>query len=127
MDTVVQDLRYAVRALGRMRGAAVMAILTLALGVGATTTIFSVVYAALLRPPPFADPDRLVMLYITRTTARSGLQRVRWSQPEIARLGSRVSALDAVGSFTGAGLAIDTRQSSGDAASPEQIDGEIVS
>ncbi len=127
MDTVIQDLRYAIRALARMRGAAVVAILTLALGVGATTTIFSVVYAALLRPPPFADPDRLVMLYITRTTARTGLQRVRWSQPEIARLGSRVSAFDAVGSFTGAGLAIDTRQSPNDAPNPEQVDGEVVS
>ena len=127
MDTIIQDLRYAVRALARMRGAAVVAVLTLTLGVGTTTTVFGVVYAALLRPPPFADPDRLVMLYITRTSARSGLQRVRWSLPEIARLGSRVTALDAVGSFTVPGLAIDTRQSSTDAPSPEQLDGEVVS
>ena len=61
MDTLARDLRYAVRALQRMRGVALLAILTLALGIGATTTMFSVVYARLLRPAPFADPDRLVI------------------------------------------------------------------
>ena len=55
---MLQDLRYAARSLARMRGVAIVAILTLALGIGATTTMFGVVYAALLRPPPFAEPDR---------------------------------------------------------------------
>ena len=55
-----------------MRGVAVVAILTLALGIGATTTMFSVVYAMLLRPPPFADPDRLVILFNTSITPRDG-------------------------------------------------------
>ena len=68
MDTFARDLRYAVRALLRMRGVAVVAILTLALGIGATTTMFSVVYARLLRPPPFADPERLVILFNTSVT-----------------------------------------------------------
>ena len=57
-----------------MRGVAVVAILTLALGIGATTTMFSVVYATLLRPPPFADPERLVILFNTSVTPREGLR-----------------------------------------------------
>ena len=86
MDTFARDLRYGVRALLRMRGVAVMAILTLALGIGATTTMFSVVHAMLLRPPPFADPDRLVILFNTSVTSRDGLQHLRWSLPNITEL-----------------------------------------
>jgi putative ABC transport system permease protein len=56
------DLRFSVRALGREPGFAAAAILTVALGVGANTAIFSVVNGVLLRPLPYADPDRLVAL-----------------------------------------------------------------
>jgi len=78
MDAFARDLRYAVRTLLHMRGVAVVAILTLALGIGATTTMFSVVHAMLLRQPPFADPERLVILFNTSVTPREGLQRLRW-------------------------------------------------
>src|SRR5262249_1285219 len=59
-DTLVQDIHFGLRTLGRSRGFAVTAILTLALGIGATTAIFSAVYALLIRPLPYHDPDRLV-------------------------------------------------------------------
>ena len=121
MNTFARDLRYAARTLLRMRGVAVVAILTLALGIGATTTMFSVVYATLLRPPPFEDSGRLVILFNTSLTAREGLTRLRWSMPNVIALRSSATSLEAVASFTGALLSTSGR---GD---PEHLDGEVVS
>jgi hypothetical protein len=63
VDTLRQDLLYTVRTLRANPGFALTAILTLALGIGATSAIFSAVNAVLLRPLPFSDPNRLVMIY----------------------------------------------------------------
>ncbi len=68
MDSFLQDLRFGARSLARNPGFACVAILTLALGVGANAAIFSVVNAVLLRPLPWAEPDRAVMIW-SRWTA----------------------------------------------------------
>src|SRR4029078_5813480 len=104
METFVRDLRYAVRAMTRMRGVAVVAVLTLALGIGATTTMFSVVYALLLRRAPFPDPERLVILFNTSVTPRDGLQRLRWSLSNTVELERVAASFESMGSFTGAPL-----------------------
>src|SRR5690554_520067 len=63
MDSFVQDVRYALRSLSGSRGFTAVAVLSLAIGIGASTTAFSLVSAVLFRPLPYADADGLATVY----------------------------------------------------------------
>ena len=71
IETWAADLRYAFRALRKNPGFALVAVLTMALGIGASTAVFSVVHAVLLRPLPFRDPGRVMMVWETRDLRRA--------------------------------------------------------
>jgi putative ABC transport system permease protein len=67
MGNIIQDLRHAFRILRRSAGFTSVSVLTLALAIGATTAIFSVVYGVLLRPLPYSDPDRIMAIFEVNT------------------------------------------------------------
>lgn len=76
VDDVLRDIRYGLRGLHANRGFAVVAVLTMALSIGANTAIFSVVHAALLRPLPYSNPDRLVVVESVSPTAGVNIRSV---------------------------------------------------
>ena len=81
----MRDLGIAVRALGKRPGFTLIAIVTLALGIGSNIAIFSVVDAALVRPLPFPQSDRLAVLwgYSAEVQQRTGLDRLPWSPGDV--------------------------------------------
>lgn len=83
MQTLFQDIRYGFRHLVKMPGFALTAVLSLALGIGATTAVFSVVYAILMDPYPYAAADRMIHMRLIDKDSRSrgfGLTASQWQQ-----------------------------------------------
>jgi putative ABC transport system permease protein len=94
MGTLLQDVRYGLRMLVKNPTFTIVAVLTLALGVGANTAIFSIVNAVLLRSLPFPDPDRLVSIYFNNPGV--GLPGVRFSVPEFDDLRTQTDVFEDV-------------------------------
>ncbi|HTV64808.1 MAG TPA: ABC transporter permease, partial [Bryocella sp.] len=106
MRGLLQDLRFAVRQLRKSPGFALTTILTLALGIGATTAIFSLINAVLLRPLPFPEPDRLMSAYaLDQTVGDVGVAR-RISYPDFFDWRSRQHSFDEIASYRGDGLTL---------------------
>ena len=103
MDNLLQDIRYGLRTLTRQPGFAATAILTLALGIGATTAIFSVVNAVVLRPMPFDSPDRIMV--VTNTNLKTGSRNTTISGPDFFDWRAQSRSFEALSYFTGSGEA----------------------
>jgi putative ABC transport system permease protein len=102
METLWQDLRYAIRTLGKTRGLTAVAILSLALGIGANTTIFTFINGLLLRPPMVHDPERLLEVWQRNTTRGSGIgSDMQLSFPEYEHYRDHNSTFTEMGAFTG--------------------------
>jgi putative ABC transport system permease protein len=94
MTTLLQDMRYGLRLLLKSPGFTIVAVLSLALGVGANTAIFSIVNAVLLRSLPFSHPDRLVK--IVANNRGVGAQDIGFSVPELDDLRTRAGVFEQV-------------------------------
>jgi predicted permease len=122
VDTVLQDVRYAIRTLRRDAGFAAFAILIVALGIGASSTVFSVLNAILLTPPPFHDPARLVWLANHDESGLSGQTTQVGPFLDLRESNQSFSDLAAYFAFYGTGDNL-----LGDTNDPERLSGVPVS
>ena len=106
LEEAARDIRYAVRQLRRSPGFALIAILTLALGIGAATSVFSVVNAVLLKPFAFRDPDRLVMMRETEDEATNQHLAIPDNYRHFLRLKKAATTLEDAAIFHQAGLSV---------------------
>ncbi|MEZ4424571.1 MAG: ABC transporter permease [Gemmatimonadota bacterium] len=123
MGEWAQDLRYAVRGLQRRPGFTLVGVLTLALGIGGSTAIFSAVWALLLRPLPFPDPDALMRVSLVRPGAEAFDSPEResvWSYPKYEVFRDAQDAFQDLAVYTTAGPAMITSET------PERVAAEIV-
>ena len=83
MQTLLQDFRFTLRQLVKSPGFSITAVISLALGIGATTAVFSVVYGILMNPYPYAAPDRMVHMRLQRSSNQEGglgLTGAQWQE-----------------------------------------------
>src|SRR5689334_2672412 len=127
MESLLLDLRYAFRSLRRRRTFAFVAISTIALAIGAATSIYSIVDGVLFRSLPYRDASRIVAIWQTDSSRRTNpmlsayWDRVPLDYTDFVRWRSRQTSFDAVGAWSGFGAMIDG------ARGPEQIVGTRVS
>jgi predicted permease len=118
MQTLWQDLRYGARMLAKKPGFTLIAVLTLALGIGANTAIFSVVNAVLLRPLAYPNADRLVLVW--QNFLPLGLNQVPVSAPEFLDYQEQNQVFERIAAYRSAGFTLTT------GAEPKQLIGVRV-
>jgi predicted permease len=117
MGTLLQDLRFGVRAMRKTAGVTAIALVALALGVGANTAMFSIVNAVLLRPLPYTQPERLVQLY----TSMAQFREASVSYPNFLDWRQRSRSFDMMAAYRG-----ETFNLTGQ-ATPERVRGQMAS
>src|SRR5262245_23245062 len=117
LERLIQDLRYGVRQLIRHRGVTAAAVLTLALGIGANTALFTVINAVLMKPAPVADPGHLVWL---GTASRESGEMRPISFPDYLTYAARTDVFDGVVAYISVHLSVGGEQ-------PERIFGVLAS
>src|SRR5262249_6101673 len=98
MNTLWQDLRYGARVLLRTPGFTLIAVLTLALGIGANTAIFSIVNGVLLKPLPFKESERLVIAW-NRMAAAAGGERTPLAVSDLLDWRAQNRSFESVGGY----------------------------
>ena len=116
MLTLLKDLRYSLRTLCKVPGFSIVALLVLALGIGANTAIFSVVNSVVLRPLPYPDADRLVLIW--ETDLKDGIKREGPSAPNFLDWKEQSQSFEEM-----ALLEVGTGTVTGEGSEPEQVVG----
>ena len=118
MDRLKLDLLYAFRNLRKSPGYAIVTILTLALGIGANTAIFSVVNGVILKPLLFSEPDRLI--FITSQFPSLGFDQFWVSSPEFMEFRERNQSFKEVGAYTAGAVNLGTQDQ------PRRVNSAII-
>src|SRR5256886_1353704 len=119
MNSLVQDLRYALRQLAKSPGFTAVAVLTLALGIGATAAVFSIIYALFYRPLPFSEPDRLAL--IVKHFSPSDRGQLYVDPPNLVDWTADTSVFQRVALIAGAAVNLSSTEQ------PERVGGNQVS
>ncbi len=119
METLLRDVRFGLRSLRRHSGFTAIAVVTLALGIGANSAIFSVVNAILLRPLPYPNAERLMVIW--ENLHASGLDDTEISAPEFKDFQEQCKAFDQLAAYTSEGFNLTS------AENPERLKGALVS
>jgi putative ABC transport system permease protein len=121
METLIKDLRFAARSFLKRPGFLVIAVATLALGIGATTAMFTVVNSVLLRPLQFPEPERIVLFY--GINPRQGIAQSNMSMPDIVDWQQQSRSFEQIAGFSSGGMFLttgdETERVRGTGVSPE--------
>lgn len=121
-DELWSDVRQATRSLRKSPGFTAAAVLMLGLGIGVNSAVFSLISASMLRPLPFPEAERLVVLHQTYTEPGEVERPMRWSYPEFAAVRSTLTSVSDLAAYYA-----DDVNLSGSSADPERVHAEMVS